>query len=163
VTRHVATLPVGDPRCPGCAEHFARSLVEDAERDRQLVADWDSTLPPLDPDPLTVDDEPRLWTCPICRVTEPLPWTGTFVHRCAEPWQYGGALANRRYPEYLCPNCVTPWKCNGPHIPEPAIPPEAWRACIRDSGAPSGGAVVWAFAAVLVAVLLVVLVWRMNR
>ena len=22
--------------------------------------------------------------------------------------------------EYLCPNCVTPWKCNGPHIPEPA-------------------------------------------
>lgn len=20
--------------------------------------------------------------------------------------------------EYLCPNCVTPWKCNGPHIPE---------------------------------------------
>lgn len=22
--------------------------------------------------------------------------------------------------EYMCPNCVTPWKCNGPHIPEPA-------------------------------------------
>ena len=21
--------------------------------------------------------------------------------------------------EYLCPNCVTPWKCNGPHIPDP--------------------------------------------
>ena len=21
-------------------------------------------------------------------------------------------------PEYMCPNCVTPWKCNGPHIPE---------------------------------------------
>jgi hypothetical protein len=20
--------------------------------------------------------------------------------------------------EYMCPNCVTPWKCNGPHIPE---------------------------------------------
>lgn len=20
--------------------------------------------------------------------------------------------------DYLCPNCVTPWKCNGPHIPE---------------------------------------------
>lgn len=18
-------------------------------------------------------------------------------------------------PEYMCPNCVTPWKCNGPH------------------------------------------------
>lgn len=23
-------------------------------------------------------------------------------------------------PDYMCPNCVTPWKCNGPHIPEPA-------------------------------------------
>lgn len=21
--------------------------------------------------------------------------------------------------EYLCPNCQTPWKCNGPHIPDP--------------------------------------------
>jgi hypothetical protein len=21
--------------------------------------------------------------------------------------------------DYMCPNCVTPWKCNGPHIPEP--------------------------------------------
>lgn len=20
--------------------------------------------------------------------------------------------------EYLCPNCVSPWKCNGPHIEE---------------------------------------------
>jgi hypothetical protein len=20
--------------------------------------------------------------------------------------------------DYMCPNCVTPWKCNGPHIPE---------------------------------------------
>lgn len=20
--------------------------------------------------------------------------------------------------EYMCPNCVTPWKCNGPHIHE---------------------------------------------
>jgi len=23
--------------------------------------------------------------------------------------------------DYMCPNCVTPWKCNGPHIPEPYI------------------------------------------
>jgi hypothetical protein len=23
--------------------------------------------------------------------------------------------------EYLCPNCLTPWKCNGPHIPEPSV------------------------------------------
>jgi hypothetical protein len=21
-------------------------------------------------------------------------------------------------PDYMCPNCVTPWKCNGPHISE---------------------------------------------
>jgi len=21
-------------------------------------------------------------------------------------------------PDYMCPNCVTPWKCNGPHIAE---------------------------------------------
>ena len=25
---------------------------------------------------------------------------------------------------YMCPNCVTPWKCNGPHIPEPASEPQ---------------------------------------
>jgi len=24
-------------------------------------------------------------------------------------------------PEYMCPNCVSPWKCNGPHIPEHTI------------------------------------------
>jgi hypothetical protein len=34
-----------------------------------------------------------------------------------------------RYPdEYMCPNCVTPWKCNGPHLaddePWPTYPPE---------------------------------------
>lgn len=23
--------------------------------------------------------------------------------------------------EYMCPNCVTPWKCNGPHIPDPNV------------------------------------------
>ena len=27
--------------------------------------------------------------------------------------------------DYLCPNCQTPWKCNGPHIPEPAPQPSA--------------------------------------
>lgn len=41
----------------------------------------------------------------------------------------------------MCPNCVTPWKCNGPHIPEAVsdrpihevlaeisakVPPEEW-------------------------------------
>ena len=24
--------------------------------------------------------------------------------------------------EYMCPNCVTPWKCNGPHILEHELP-----------------------------------------
>ena len=43
--------------------------------------------------------------------------------------------------DYMCPNCVTPWKCNGPHIPEAVsdrpihevlaeisakVPPEEW-------------------------------------
>lgn len=23
--------------------------------------------------------------------------------------------------DYMCPNCVTPWKCNGPHIPDDAL------------------------------------------
>lgn len=22
--------------------------------------------------------------------------------------------------DYMCPNCVTPWKCNGPHVPKPS-------------------------------------------
>lgn len=26
--------------------------------------------------------------------------------------------ATVEFDEYLCPNCLTPWKCNGPHIPE---------------------------------------------
>lgn len=28
------------------------------------------------------------------------------------------------FDEYMCPNCVTPWKCNGPHIPEPSCASE---------------------------------------
>lgn len=24
--------------------------------------------------------------------------------------------------DYMCPFCVTPWKCNGPHIPEDDLP-----------------------------------------
>ena len=26
--------------------------------------------------------------------------------------------------EYMCPNCVTPWKCNGPHVPEALLSTE---------------------------------------
>lgn len=25
-------------------------------------------------------------------------------------------------PDYMCPYCVTPWKCNGPHIYEDDLP-----------------------------------------
>ena len=35
--------------------------------------------------------------------------------------------------EYLCPNCVTPWKCNGPHIPESDPPGEqCWTVGLDD-------------------------------
>lgn len=23
--------------------------------------------------------------------------------------------------DYMCPNCVTPWKCNGPHLQKPCM------------------------------------------
>jgi hypothetical protein len=29
----------------------------------------------------------------------------------------------------MCPNCVTPWKCNGPHIPEDPLDPA--RGCVN--------------------------------
>lgn len=36
------------------------------------------------------------------------------------------------YDEYMCPFCVTPWKCNGPHIPEDDMPAlRDWEADIR--------------------------------
>ena len=24
----------------------------------------------------------------------------------------------------MCPNCITPWKCNGPHVLGPDTPPD---------------------------------------
>ncbi len=33
--------------------------------------------------------------------------------------------------EYMCPNCVTPWKCNGPHIPDQTPTTEAGRRLLR--------------------------------
>lgn len=27
----------------------------------------------------------------------------------------------------MCPNCVTPWKCNGPHLTEEAMTEVNWR------------------------------------
>jgi hypothetical protein len=32
------------------------------------------------------------------------------------PWEYLDETKNEA--DYMCPNCVTPWKCNGPHIPK---------------------------------------------
>jgi hypothetical protein len=36
--------------------------------------------------------------------------------------------------EYMCPNCVTPWKCNGPHIPEPYDVKDYWRDRLESQG-----------------------------
>lgn len=37
------------------------------------------------------------------------------------PSEGGGYRESAPLPdEQMCPNCVTPWKCNGPHIPPPA-------------------------------------------
>lgn len=34
--------------------------------------------------------------------------------------------------DYMCPFCVTPWKCNGPHIEEDDLPEfEAYIAWVR--------------------------------
>jgi len=34
--------------------------------------------------------------------------------------------------EYLCPNCLTPWKCNGPHLDEGATAVDALRWLAED-------------------------------
>ena len=39
--------------------------------------------------------------------------------------------------EYMCPNCVTPWKCNGPHIPA-ALPADERCPRCGGRGLPSG-------------------------
>lgn len=61
----------------------------------------------------------------ICSLLEKISYdeTGTCVDDVIEALKQ--SLAQPQAPvvpedEYLCPNCVTPWKCNGPHIPEPA-------------------------------------------
>lgn len=46
--------------------------------------------------------------------------------------------------EYMCPNCVTPWKCNGPHL-LPDVPltvpriPDGWHAADETPPVPKGG------------------------
>lgn len=44
--------------------------------------------------------------------------------------------------DYMCPNCVTPWKCNGPHIPAPLCGNDEWDsryACVKPKGHPTNG------------------------
>lgn len=48
------------------------------------------------------DDEQHVLYCDACQALEQ-PYYGD------DP-EYD--------PDYMCPNCVTPWKCNGPHVPE---------------------------------------------
>lgn len=39
--------------------------------------------------------------------------------------------------DYMCPNCVTPWKCNGPHLREKTMTErkEYWRMLDNDQKA----------------------------
>jgi hypothetical protein len=39
-------------------------------------------------------------------------WVESPLYDAAQP------AAQDHPEEYMCPNCVTPWKCNGPHIPQ---------------------------------------------
>jgi len=34
--------------------------------------------------------------------------------------------------EYMCPNCLTPWPCNGPHISEEIVTEEFECPCCKD-------------------------------
>ncbi len=59
---------------------------------------------------------PDRWYCPDDEVT----YIGPGCPKCGQD----GVRAAPAGPavdvdEYMCPNCVTPWKCNGPHIPGP--------------------------------------------
>lgn len=33
-------------------------------------------------------------------------------------WAINERTSDMADTEYMCPNCVTPWKCNGPHDPQ---------------------------------------------
>ena len=44
-----------------------------------------------------------------------------YVHHCGRVLHWGGnesevPTSNWDEADDMCPNCVTPWKCNGPHI-----------------------------------------------
>ena len=69
-----------------------------------MVEFYSTTLATHCPHGLDMRLYPR---CFLCTPLEPTPgYTGSSQQAVVE------------FDEYLCPNCLTPWKCNGPHIPE---------------------------------------------
>jgi hypothetical protein len=105
------------PLCPKCNED-GPLMCADCGHEQQSAThapldDWWSTqdarypVPaPLDvPIPMCVAD----CGCAGARIAE----TCDFIPGCSRC-----TPAPLYDPEYMCPNCVTPWKCNGPHIPE---------------------------------------------
>jgi hypothetical protein len=56
--------------------------------------------------------------CGSCGFCANMSWSDEQLRGFWEksPWRRGGWMD--KPDEYMCPNCVTPWKCNGPHSPE---------------------------------------------
>ena len=56
----------------------------------------------------------------LANVVQMMDWTAEH-----QPLQAAGGEVQRRddanAADDMCPNCVTPWKCNGPHIPLDAL------------------------------------------
>ena len=48
-------------------------------------------------------------------------WDCGLLLRCEDCTCGFAAAIKAAQPEYMCPNCVSPWKCNGPHIPQHTI------------------------------------------
>lgn len=53
------------------------------------------------------------------------PWDGHQLDfpggprcQCGKPSTHESGWCGEEHPDDMCPNCVTPWKCNGPHVPE---------------------------------------------
>jgi hypothetical protein len=52
--------------------------------------------------------------CPACGGYGDGPESCT----CSRDEPVGINQGSHGHPDQMCPNCVTPWKCNGPHIPQ---------------------------------------------
>lgn len=62
------------------------------------------------------------WRCASCGKAQPTQASPSPGHRI--PVESGSNQRGPGWDEYgapdeadMCPNCVTPWKCNGPHLP----------------------------------------------